>query len=88
MIQSIKTHHCRNCQSENIVKNGFNICGSQQYRCKECGSSKVLQPKVKYSEERKEEVLRAYQERSSLRGVARTFNISRKSVTQWLKKNS
>ncbi|MDP7158948.1 MAG: helix-turn-helix domain-containing protein [SAR324 cluster bacterium] len=41
-----------------------------------------------YSEERKAEVLRAYQERSSLRGLSRTFGITRKTITQWLKKNS
>jgi len=29
-------------------------------------------------------VLRAYQERSSLRGLSRTFGITRKTITQWL----
>ena len=48
--------------------------------------SKVLLPKQRYSEERKAEVLRAYQERSSLRGLNRTFGITRKTITQWLKK--
>ena len=38
------------------------------------------------SEERKAEVLRAYQERSSLQGLSRTFGITRKTITQWLKK--
>ena len=85
MIQSITIHQCRDCQSTNIVKNGFNVYGNQQYQCKDCGASKVLQPTVKYTEERKEEVLKAYQERSSLRGVARIFGISRKTVTGWLK---
>ena len=88
MIETIIIHRCRDCGSETIVKNGVNRYGGQQYRCKACGSSKVLQPKQKYSEARKEEVLRAYQERSSLRGVARTFNIARQTVTTWLKKNS
>ncbi len=43
-------------------------------------------PKQRYSEERKAEVLRAYQERSSLQGLSRTFGITRKTITQWLKK--
>jgi transposase-like protein len=30
--------------------------------------------------------LRAYQERSSLRGLSRTFGVSRNTVTSWLKK--
>ena len=38
------------------------------------------------SEERKAEVLRAYQERSLLRGLSRTFGTTRKTITQWLKK--
>ena len=38
------------------------------------------------SEERKAEVLRAYQERSSLQGLSRTFGITRKTITQWFKK--
>ena len=46
----------------------------------------MLLPKQRYSEERKAEVLRAYQERSSLRGLSRTFGITRKTITQWLKK--
>jgi len=46
----------------------------------------VLLPKQRYSEERKAEVLRAYQERFSLRGLSRTFGITRKTITQWLKK--
>ncbi len=57
-------HKCRSCQSENIVKNGRNACGKQQCRCKGCGVYKVLEPTVRYGQERKEEILRAYQERS------------------------
>ena len=49
-----------------------NRSGSQQYQCRTCGASKVLLPKQRYSEERKTEVLRAYQERSSLQGLSRT----------------
>ena len=60
--------------------------GSQQYQCRTCGASKVLLSKQRYSEERKAEVLRAYQERSSLRGLSRTFGITHKTITQWPKK--
>ena len=41
-----------------------------------------------YSEERREEILRAYEERSSLRGLSRTFGVSRNTVTSWIKKSS
>ncbi|TMC19792.1 MAG: hypothetical protein E6J34_14660 [Chloroflexi bacterium] len=39
-----------------------------------------------YTEERKEEILRAYQERSSLRGLTRTFGVARNTVSEWIKK--
>jgi insertion element IS1 protein InsB len=39
-----------------------------------------------YSAERKEAILRAYQERSSLRGLERTFGVARSTVISWLKK--
>ena len=40
-----------------------------------------------YTEEERELILRAYQERSSLRGLTRTFGVSRNTVTNWLKKS-
>ena len=86
MIKITVKHKCRSCQSENIVKNGRNACGNQQYRGKGCGACKVLEPTVPYSQERKEEIMRAYQERSSLRGISRTFGVSRPTVAAWLKK--
>ena len=70
MIRTSQVHHCRACGSTHIVKNGRNRSGSQQYQCRTCGASKVLLPKQRYSEERKAEVLRAYQERSLLQGLS------------------
>ena len=40
-----------------------------------------------YPEERREEILRAYEERSSLRGLERTFGVSRHTVIGWIKKS-
>jgi transposase-like protein len=40
-----------------------------------------------YSEERREEILRAYEERSSLRGINRTFGVARNTVSEWIKKS-
>ena len=42
------------------------------------------QPKG-YTPEQREQILRAYQERSSLRGLTRTFGVARNTVTVWLK---
>jgi hypothetical protein len=47
----------------------------------------VLEPKRGYTEAQKEQILSAYHERSSMRGVERTFGISRPTLIPWLKKN-
>jgi insertion element IS1 protein InsB len=86
MVLEIVIHTCHFCGSQNIVKNGHNASGSQQYWCKDCGKRGVLQPKRGYTEEQKEQILAAYNERSSMRGIQRTFGISRNTLTSWLKK--
>ena len=85
VIQEIGCYHCG---SENIVKNGVAPNGKQKYRCKDWNKQSRAQPSPNgYPEERREEILRAYEERSSLRGLSRTFGVSRNTVSRWLKKN-
>ncbi len=85
MITKVIT--CYHCGSEKLVKNGHDPQGKQRYLCRSCGRASLENPAaVGYSEEKKAEILRAYQERSSLRGLARTFGVSRTTVTAWLKK--
>jgi transposase-like protein len=86
MIAKVIVYVCRHCGSQNIVKNGHNSSGSQQYWCKDCGKRGVLQPKRGYTEEQKEQILAAYNERSSMRGIQRTFGVSRNTLSSWLKK--
>lgn len=80
---------CPYCESDDLVRNGYAPNGKQRYFCKECkrNSRENSSPRG-YSEERKEGILRAYQERSSLRGIERTFGVSRYTVAEWLKKGS
>lgn len=87
MIQETVTHRCRNCGSEDIVKNGKNRYGSQQFKCKDCGKQAVLNPSVGYSEAKKEEILSAYKERPSMRGIERIYGVSRLTLAKWLKKS-
>lgn len=54
MIQETKTYRCRVCDSENIVKNGTNRYGNQQYWCKDCGARRVLNPKRKHPVEKRD----------------------------------
>jgi len=86
MIVKLMMYKCRNCESQNIIKNGHNASGSQQYYCKDCGKRSVLEPKRGYTEAQKEQILSAYAERSSMRGIQRTFGVSRPTLTSWLKK--
>ena len=86
MIAKLVVYKCRNCESQNIIKNGHKASGSQQYVCKDCGKRGVLEPKRGYTEAQKEQILSAYYERSSMRGVQRTFGVSRPTLVSWLKK--
>ncbi len=80
---------CRHCGSENIIRNGMTSNSKQRFFCKDCSKNSREDPQPNgYDEKRKEEILRAYQERSSLRGLSRTFGVSRNTVTSWLKKSS
>lgn len=79
--------HCSHCGSDKLKRNGHASNGKQRYYCKECKKQSRENPTPnKYSEERKEEILRSYQECSSLRGLTRTFGVVRNTVSEWLKK--
>jgi transposase-like protein len=72
---------CPACQSVDVIRHG-RTSQHQRYRCKECGLTFSDGPKR--PDDFKEMVLAAYQERSSMRGIARTFKISRNTLTKWL----
>jgi len=49
--------------------------------CLDCKRSSREQPQPNgYTEQQREEVLRAYEKRSSLRGLTRTFGVARNTV--------
>ena len=52
--------------------------------CPHCGSDALVRNGRAPS---REEILRAYEERSSLRGLERTFGVSRTTVITWIKKS-
>ncbi|TME10013.1 MAG: IS1 family transposase [Chloroflexi bacterium] len=63
------TVHCPHCGSEDLRRNGQAPNGKQKCRCRACKRQSRENPTPHaYSEERREEILRAYEERSSLRG--------------------
>src|SRR5579859_5097860 len=75
------TIHCPHCESDAVVRNGRAPNGKQKYLCRAGPrqSREGLTPHAS-SNERREEILRAYEERSSLRGLERTFGVSRKTA--------
>jgi transposase-like protein len=82
------TLHCPYCQSDRLVKNGHTADGRQRYRCRTCNRQHRENPKPNgYTEGQRETILRAYQERSSLRGLSRTFGVARNTVSRWLQKS-
>ncbi len=82
------TVHCPHCGSDALVHNGHAPNGKQKYRCRTCQRQSRENPTPHaYPEERKEEILRAYEERSSLRGLERTCGVSRNTVIAWIKKS-
>jgi len=82
------TVYCPHCGSDEVTRNGRAPNGKQKYRCRACKRQSREHPTPHaYAEERREEILRAYQERSSLRGLERTFGVSRASVISWRKKS-
>ena len=85
MISEQVSQRCNQCGSTKIVKNGKSASGKQKYRCNDCRSYGTVNPQVQYTPERKAEILRAYQERSSLRGLERTFGVTRQTVASWLR---
>jgi transposase-like protein len=87
MITEEIVYKCNKCGSENIVKNGINGKGKQKYHCKECKSYGVLNPYRGHSEELKEQIMKAYFEKSSLRGLERIYKVSRITITKWIKKS-
>ena len=81
-------HVCSACGGKNIKKNGTAPNGKQKFHCNDCKFYGVLNPEPVYSEDKREEIIRAYQDRASLRGVARIFDVARQTVARWIKKKS
>lgn len=79
---------CRHCDSIQVIRHGYTAKGKQRYKCCGCCRSFVPDPgTTSYTVQAKEQILRAYHERTSLRGLTRIFGVSRQTVSSWLKKS-
>jgi len=82
----VKKEICTSCNSNNIVMNGLTSGNRQKFHCKDCGCYRTLKTTQYYTKERKEEILRSYKERLSLRGKRRVYGVAISTVQNWLKK--
>ena len=89
MLSTTIVHVCLRCSSEKIRKNGHADNGAQRAKCLECGSTFILQPKgARYDQKFKDQVVAAYQDRMSIRGITRTFGVCYKTVLRWVGEKS
>ncbi len=80
--------HCRHCGETNNIRHGHDTVGIQRFRCHDGGRTFRQQPgRRAYPEPQKAQILAAYHERCSMRGVSRVFGISRNTLSTWLKKS-
>lgn len=80
---------CVHCRSERVVKDGFTQAGKQRVRCRGCGKRSHQAPTPRgASAEKQAMVLAALGERMSLRPAARTFRMSRDTITGLLGKKT
>ena len=71
--------HCS--QVGQLYQNGRTENGKQRYRCRACGRNSRTEPgSSAYQATRKAQILRAYEERTSLRRLTRIFGVSRQTV--------
>ena len=89
MLSTTVVHRCRHCGSERLRKNGHANNGAQRARCLECGRTFHLEPKgPRYDQKFKTQVLAAYQDRMSIRGITRTFGVCYQTVMAWVGEKS
>ena len=72
MISMTVVSTCPHCEGEHLQKNGHTSHGAQRAKCVDCQRTFTLAPKgPRYDQKFKDQVLAAYQDRMSLRGILR-----------------
>ena len=85
MISTTVVSACPHCGGEHLQKNGHTSHGAQRAKCVDCQRTFTLSPRgPRYDQQFKDQVLAAYQDRMSLRGIQRTFGVCYQSVLAWL----
>ena len=85
MLSTTIVHVCPRCGSEHLRKNGHANNGAQRAKCLACERTFILEPKgPRHDAAFKAQVVRAYQDRMSIRGITRTFGIYYKTILRWV----
>ena len=89
MLSTTVVYACPHCGGEHLQKNAHPNHGAQRAKCVECQRTFTLAPKgSRYDQAFKDQVLCAYQDRMSLRGIKRTFGVCYETVMAWLGEKS
>ena len=89
MLSTTVVHACRHCGSERLQKNGHTQRGAQRALCLDCQRTFTLSPKgPRYDQKFKDQVVAAYQDRMSTRGIRRTFGVCYQTLLAWVGKKS
>lgn len=84
MIIEIAVYRCPKCNSVDIIKNGHDYKGAQKFHCKACDAYGTLVKKGTSAQTIRQQVMDAYCERVSMRGIERIFGVSRYYLACWL----
>ena len=78
---------CPRCQlQEKQYKVGFNLSGSQKYRCYKCGKNYTPKPNQNgYPAEVRLKAIQLYLEGNSFRSIQRLLKVNHQSVANWVR---
>ena len=89
MLSTTVVYVCPHCGGERLHRNGHTEHGAQRAKCLECGRTFTLTPKgPRYDQKFKDQVVAAYQDRMSIRGITRTFGVCYQTVMVWVGEKS
>jgi transposase-like protein len=77
---------CPHCQArEKQIKIGFNMSGSQRYRCQGCGRKYTPEPKEHgYPDEVRQQAVRWYMDGMNFRRIACHLGVHHQTVINWI----
>ena len=85
MLSTTVVHACPHCGSEHLQKNGHTVRGAQRARCVPCARTFTLSPQgPRYDQKFKAQVVAAYEDRMSTRGIKRTFGVCYQTLMRWV----